>query len=90
MAAFGAIAIVGTIGTYVLVPHVASRVDRFVNPEHGDAFQVNTALSAFAQGGLTGVGPGEGTVKFVLPDAHTDFYICGGRRRVWSGCLHAF
>jgi len=73
MAAFGAVALLGTIGTYVLVPHVASRVDRFVNPEHGDAFQVNTALSAFAQGGLTGVGPGEGTVKFVLPDAHTDF-----------------
>jgi len=22
---------------------------------------------------LTGVGPGEGTIKFVLPDAHTDF-----------------
>jgi cell division protein FtsW len=73
MAAFGAIALLGAIGTYVMVPHVASRVDRFVNPEHGDAFQVNTALSAFAQGGLTGVGPGEGTVKFVLPDAHTDF-----------------
>ena len=73
MVAFGAIALLGAIGTYVMVPHVASRVDRFVNPEHGDTFQVSTALSAFAQGGLTGVGPGEGTVKFVLPDAHTDF-----------------
>ncbi len=73
MAAFGAVALLGAIGTYVMVPHVASRVDRFVNPEHGDTFQVNTALNAFTQGGLTGVGPGEGTVKFVLPDAHTDF-----------------
>ena len=73
MAAFGIIALVGAISAYVLVPHVASRVDRFVNPEHGDTFQVSTALDAFAQGGLTGVGPGEGTVKFVLPDAHTDF-----------------
>lgn len=73
MAAFGAVALLGAVGTYVLVPHVASRVDRFVNPEHGDTFQVSTALNAFTQGGLTGVGPGEGTVKFVLPDAHTDF-----------------
>ncbi|MEQ1866735.1 MAG: FtsW/RodA/SpoVE family cell cycle protein, partial [Micropepsaceae bacterium] len=32
-----------------------------------------TALNAFGQGGLIGVGPGEGSVKFVLPDAHTDF-----------------
>jgi cell division protein FtsW len=30
-------------------------------------------MNAFVHGGLTGVGPGEGTVKFVLPDAHTDF-----------------
>ena len=73
MAAFGAVALVGAISAYELVPHVASRVDRFVNPEHGDTFQVDTALNAFTQGGLTGVGPGEGTVKFVLPDAHTDF-----------------
>ena len=73
MAAFGLVASVGAIGTYFLVPHVASRIDRFVNPEHGDTFQVSTALNAFTQGGLTGVGPGEGTIKFVLPDAHTDF-----------------
>src|SRR5262249_21290606 len=73
MTAFGGVAFAGAIGTYFLVPHVASRVDRFMNPEHGDTFQVSSALNAFSQGGLTGVGPGEGTVKFVLPDAHTDF-----------------
>jgi cell division protein FtsW len=73
MALFGAVAFIGAIGTYFLVPHVASRVDRFVNPEQGDTFQVSTALSAFAHGGFTGVGPGEGNIKFVLPDAHTDF-----------------
>ncbi|MCE9523642.1 MAG: putative lipid II flippase FtsW [Alphaproteobacteria bacterium] len=73
LAGLGGAAVTGAIVAYFLVPHVASRIDRFVNPDHGDSFQVNTALSAFGQGGLMGVGPGEGSVKFVLPDAHTDF-----------------
>jgi cell division protein FtsW len=88
MAGFGAAATMGALGTYVLVPHVASRVDRFVNPEHGDTFQVSTALSAFTQGGLTGVGPGEGTVKFVLPDAHSDFiFAVAGEEFGLAACV---
>lgn len=63
----------GLATAYFLVPHVASRIDRFMNPDRGDTYQVDTALNAFAQGGFSGVGPGEGAVKFVLPDAHTDF-----------------
>lgn len=59
--------------TYMLVPHVASRVERFVNPESGDTFQVDTAIEAFKNGGLLGTGPGGGTAKLVLPDAHTDY-----------------
>ena len=73
LAGFGGAGVVGAVGAYFLVPHVASRIDRFINPDHGDTFQVDTALNAFGQGGLMGVGPGEGSVKFVLPDAHTDF-----------------
>jgi cell division protein FtsW len=59
--------------SYLLVPHVASRVDRFLYPENGDTFQVDTALEAFRNGGVMGTGPGGGTAKLVLPDAHTDF-----------------
>jgi len=73
MAAFGAAGVAGGVGAYFFAPHVASRIDRFMNPDQGDTFQVDTALNAFGQGGFTGVGPGEGSVKFVLPDAHTDF-----------------
>ncbi|MBI1210638.1 MAG: putative lipid II flippase FtsW [Alphaproteobacteria bacterium] len=88
MAGFGAAAMAGAVGTYLLVPHVASRIDRFINPEHGDTFQVSTALSAFMQGGLTGVGPGEGTVKFVLPDAHTDFiFAVAGEEFGLGACM---
>ena len=39
----------------------------------GDSFQVDTALESFTQGGWLGVGPGEGSVKRILPDSHTDF-----------------
>jgi cell division protein FtsW len=59
--------------TYALVPHVASRIDRFLNPDKGDTFQVDTSMQAFNNGGILGAGPGGGTAKLVLPDAHTDF-----------------
>lgn len=64
---------VGGVLAYFLVPHVASRIDRFLDPSSGDTFQVSTAINAFMQGGLFGRGPGEGTVKRILPDAHTDY-----------------
>lgn len=65
---------VGGLATaYFVFPHVASRVDRFLNPQSGDNFQVDRALEAFMNGGLFGTGPGAGTVKAHLPDAHADF-----------------
>jgi len=63
----------GVLASYVLVPHVASRIDRFLNPDKGDTFQVDTATQAFHNGGFMGTGPGGGEAKLVLPDAHTDF-----------------
>lgn len=73
LAAAGGVVVGGGIGAYLFVPHVASRIDRFISPDHGDTYQVDTALNAFTHGGVSGVGPGEGSIKFVLPDAHTDF-----------------
>lgn len=73
LAAVGGAAVAGGVGAYLFVPHVASRIDRFMSPDRGDTYQVDTALTAFTSGGMSGVGPGEGSVKFVLPDAHTDF-----------------
>jgi cell division protein FtsW len=63
----------GLFGAYTTLPHVASRINRFLDPAAGDSYQVNRALEAFANGGLWGRGPGEGTIKDVLPDAHADF-----------------
>lgn len=64
---------VGAVGAYLVFPHVASRVHRFLDPASGDTYQVDRSLEAFVNGGLLGTGPGEGTVKAYLPDAHADF-----------------
>jgi cell division protein FtsW len=67
------LSIAGVFFAYQAIPHVASRIDRFLNPEKGDTFQVDTATQAFQNGGLFGAGPGGGEAKQILPDAHTDF-----------------
>ncbi len=69
------LALAGMAAAYLLFPHVASRVDRFIDPDAGDRYQVTTSLEAFENGGLFGRGPGEGTVKQSLPDAHADFIL---------------
>lgn len=71
----GALGILAFLGAYFVFPHVQSRIDRFLNPETGDVFQVKTSLEAFHNGGWFGRGPGEGIIKGKLPDAHTDFIL---------------
>jgi cell division protein FtsW len=63
----------GLIGSYFTLSHVASRIDRFIDPQSGDTYQIERSIEAFSAGGLFGRGPGEGQVKAVLPDAHADF-----------------
>ena len=73
IAALGLIGIAGIVTAYFLVPHVTSRIDRFLDPASGDTYQADRSLDSFLHGGWFGRGPGEGTVKNVLPDSHTDF-----------------
>jgi len=68
----GGLAVGGLVGAYTLLPHVAGRIDRFMTGE-GDTFQVDTAREAIIRGDWFGQGPGEGTIKRIIPDAHTDF-----------------
>jgi cell division protein FtsW len=63
----------GLFAAYLLVPHVAERIKRFMDPASGDTFQVDMATESFRNGSWFGLGPGEGTVKRILPDSHTDF-----------------
>ncbi len=57
---------------YQFEPHVQKRIDGYLHGE-GDTYQVDRALDCFRSGGLFGTGPGEGTAKFRLPEAHTDY-----------------
>jgi cell division protein FtsW len=63
----------GLLTAYFTVPHVARRIQRFLDPASGDTFNIDIATESFMRGGWFGQGPGEGTVKRLLPESHTDF-----------------
>jgi cell division protein FtsW len=77
VAGLGGVGMAGGLAAFKLSSHVHERVLRFIDPDStrgmGDAFQVDTALQSILSGGWFGRGPGEGVVKRILPDAHTDF-----------------
>lgn len=67
------VTMVGAFGAYLALPHVRARVSTFLSPDRADSYQTDKALEAIAGGGFFGRGPGEGAVKYALPDGHTDF-----------------
>ena len=77
VAGIGGIGISGILLAYKFVPHVRGRIVKFIDPSsaHGvmDTFQIDTAIQSFQAGGWFGKGPGEGTIKRILPEGHTDF-----------------
>ncbi|MFO1186298.1 MAG: putative peptidoglycan glycosyltransferase FtsW [Alphaproteobacteria bacterium] len=73
MAGLAGLAACGAVAAFLRVEHVADRVKGFLDPSSTDTYQVAQGLQAFRAGGLLGVGPGEGRLKWSLPDAHTDF-----------------
>lgn len=60
---------------YFCFDHVQARIDRFLNPAAGEAYQVEKSMETLHNAGWLGKGPGEGVVKYDLPDAHTDFIM---------------
>ena len=85
LVAFG---IASLVGAYFALPHVAARINGFLDPQAGDQYQINRSLEAFMNGGLYGRGPGEGTVKALLPDAHSDFiFAVAGEELGLFACL---
>jgi cell division protein FtsW len=74
----GGAAVFAALLAYKFVPHVHARIEAFLEPPPPVAgvptnFQSETALESFIAGSWFGKGPGEGTVKRILPDSHTDF-----------------
>ncbi|MBX4335052.1 FtsW/RodA/SpoVE family cell cycle protein [Bartonella raoultii] len=64
--------LVGIVFAYFFLYHVRERINGFLTGE-GDTFQVDVGREAILNGGWFGQGPGEGTVKRIIPDSHTDF-----------------
>jgi cell division protein FtsW len=69
---------VSALLAYKFVPHVHARIESFLEPPPPVAgvpanFQSETALESFIAGSWFGKGPGEGVIKRILPDSHTDF-----------------
>lgn len=55
--------------------YAMDRINAFVKPEanRDSAAQLNQSLYAFSEGGLEGKGLGRGSLKFKVPEQHTDF-----------------
>ncbi|GLS46531.1 FtsW/RodA/SpoVE family cell cycle protein [Methylobacterium brachythecii] len=73
VAGLGGAGLLGVAAAYTVLHHVKERIDRFLDKDSGDSFQVFWSRESFTSGGWFGTGPGEGIAKRHLPDAHTDF-----------------
>ena len=76
------------VAGYFRFPHMQSRIDRFLDSDAGDSYQIDLSLQAFSGGGVLGRGPAEGVVKENLPDAHADFvFAVAGEEFGLLACL---
>ncbi|WP_164657937.1 putative lipid II flippase FtsW [Tropicibacter sp. Alg240-R139] len=75
LVAMAGFVVLGGMVAYSSSEHFARRIDGFLNPDVDPTTQLGYATNAIREGGLFGVGVGEGQVKWSLPDAHTDFII---------------
>ena len=73
IAGLSSIGLAAGVYVYSAYPYFRSRIERFLDPSTGDTYQVDKAMDAIRSGGVTGVGPGDGKVKSILPDAHADY-----------------
>ena len=77
IAGFVALAPAGLAAAYLFYGTARARIDAFLFPNAdgttSDHFQTDAAHRTITAGGWTGTGPGGGTVKFGLPEAHTDY-----------------
>jgi cell division protein FtsW len=65
----------GMIGAGGNSSHFAGRINGYLAADVDPHTQLAYAQSAIREGGLFGVGAAQGSVKWTLPDAHTDFII---------------
>ena len=87
LVAVGVAAMLGGGIAYLTVDHFSQRIDQFVQGK-GNTFQIDRALDCFRAGGFFGAGPGEGQMKFRLPEPQTDYiYSVIGEEFGMIACL---
>ena len=72
LAALAGLGIAAVISAYLFYSVARLRIDNFLF-QSGDTYQVDSARRTLMHGGLFGTGPGAGTMKFKLPEPHTDY-----------------
>ena len=70
-----AIVVSAGVTAFQLSDHVQGRILAYLEGDAAPNSQLGYATSAIQEGGLLGVGLGNGTTKFQLPDGHTDFIV---------------
>ena len=78
LGALGAAGMGAVVLAYMLYGVARTRINGFLHIGGGagpspDSYQVDSAYSTLVHGGLIGTGPGAGTMKFHLPEPHTDY-----------------
>jgi cell division protein FtsW (lipid II flippase) len=76
-----ALFVVGSVGAYLTIPHVRTRVEIWWDPwahVHTTGYQVTQSLYSISNGGFAGAGLGKGTFTTtngaqLIPSANTDF-----------------
>ena len=66
------LAVGGVVAAYFLYPVAHNRINAFIFSE-GDSYQVDNAMRTLTNGGVFGTGPGDGVMKYRLPEPHTDY-----------------
>jgi len=62
----------GIVSAYLFYSVAHDRINKFLTGD-GDNYQTISAHNTLVNGGLIGTGPGGGTMKFRLPEPHTDY-----------------
>jgi cell division protein FtsW len=68
----GAAGAAGVVSAYFFYSVANERINNFLFAQ-GDTYQTDKAFETITNGGLLGTGPGGGTMKFRLPEPHTDY-----------------
>ncbi|WP_420141248.1 peptidoglycan glycosyltransferase FtsW [Sphingomonas sp.] len=77
LAALGGAGLAAIVGAYLWYPVATMRINAFLKigdaSKQVDDYQMVSAYNTITNGGLIGRGPGAGTMKFKLPEPHTDY-----------------